>query len=87
MSFGRTPVQLEIMGYVLSAADAGDFISFQKLMTLVKHKPSKGALLSSMKILAKYGFIDREYRRFKGERNARTFYLPTPKAYSYFRKM
>lgn len=75
----NTPKQLEIMKLVMSAADAGSFITMEKLREDLSYGAtcSKQAVLCSLRILEKAGLLAKEYRGAKP-----MILKPTPLAYT-----
>ena len=80
--FQRTDKQTEIMKLILGAADTGVAITLKQLRDRLSYKPTKQAVLCSLRILERYGFLTKQYH------GNRTMHIhPTARAYSTFRSM
>ena len=80
--FAQTDKQLEIMKLILGAADLGAYITLTQLREKLSYKPSKQAVLCSLRHLAGHGFLTKKYH------GCRTMdIMPTVLAYSTFRSM
>lgn len=78
--FAHTDKQVEIMRLILAAADLGAFITLTKLREELSYKPSKQAVLCSLRNLESYEFLTKTYHG-----NVTMEIVPTAKAYATFR--
>lgn len=80
--FAQTDKQAEIMRLVLTAVDHEHFLTLEKLREQLSYKPSKQAVLCSLKILESHGFLTKVYH---GNRSMEL--KPTTLAYTTFRSI
>lgn len=80
--FAHTAKQHELMELILKAADSGAFITVKELHAKVSYGKDckKQAILCSLRLLEKHGFIAKKYR---GPKSAEI--VPTAQAYTVFR--
>lgn len=78
--FAQTEKQTEIMGLVISAVDAGAYITLNDLRDKLSYKPSKQAVLCSINFLIGHGFL---VTTLHGNRSMEI--KPTALAYATFR--
>jgi hypothetical protein len=84
-TLAATPKQQEIMRHVLSAADAGSFLTIRQLKERLSYGPgvSLQALQSSVRFLEKHGMIVREYQLLDSRKQV--VLKPSALSYSVFR--
>jgi repressor of nif and glnA expression len=78
--FAQTDKQTEIMKLILAQADLGSYITLTALREQLSYKPSKQAILCSVRVLEGHGFLTKIHH------GCRTMeIIPTALAYSTFR--
>jgi repressor of nif and glnA expression len=80
--FAQTDKQTEIMKLILGATSLGSFITLKQLRDRLSYKPSKQAVLCSLRRLESHGFLTKTYHG-----NQTMDIVPTMLAYATFRSL